>query len=88
MAFSMYYRDSEIAERPFQRAIELDPSYARARRMYASHLRNLGRFDEALAEVRQAQELDPLSAFPRLEEESSSTRHAGTMRRSSSAGGS
>jgi TolB-like protein/DNA-binding SARP family transcriptional activator len=68
MAFSMYYRDSETAERHFQRAIELDPSYARARRMYASHLRNLGRFDEALAEVRQAQELDPLSAFPRLEE--------------------
>jgi TolB-like protein/DNA-binding SARP family transcriptional activator/Flp pilus assembly protein TadD len=68
MALSMYYRNSEAAERHFRRAIELDPSYARARRMYASHLRNLGRFDEALAEVRQAQELDPLSAFPRLEE--------------------
>lgn len=68
MALSMYYRDSETAQQHFRRAIELDPSYARARRMYASHLRNQGRFDEALAEVRQAQELDPLSAYPRLEE--------------------
>jgi TolB-like protein/DNA-binding SARP family transcriptional activator len=68
MAFSMYYRDSEMAERHFRRAIALDSSYARARRMYASHLRNLGHFEEALAEVRQAQDLDPLSAFPRLEE--------------------
>lgn len=67
-AFSMYYWDSGRAEGHFKRAIELDPSYAMARRMYASHLRNLGRFDEALDEVRKAQELDPLSSFPRLEE--------------------
>lgn len=68
LALSMYYWDSAAAERHFRRAIGSDPSYSRARRMYASHLRNHGRFNEALAEVRTAQELDPLSAFPRLEE--------------------
>lgn len=68
MALSMYYHDSQTADAHFRRAIELDPSYARGRRLYASHLRNHGRFEDALTEVRTAQALDPLSAFPRLEE--------------------
>lgn len=68
LVLSMHYWDSASAERHFLRALELDPSYAMARRNYATHLRNLGRFDEALVQARKAQELDPLSVFPRLEE--------------------
>jgi serine/threonine-protein kinase len=68
VVLSMYYRDTQAAERHFRQAIALDPSYARAFQFFAAHLRNLGRLDEALAAVRTAQELDPLSAFPRLEE--------------------
>lgn len=63
-----YYWDSDAAEEHFDRALELDPSSARARRLYAAYLRNLGRFEEALKEIRVAQELDPLFAFSRLEE--------------------
>lgn len=49
------------AEREFQRAIELNPSYATAHHWYALYLRSRGRFDESLAEIRRAQKLDPLS---------------------------
>jgi len=49
------------AEKEFKRAIELNPNYATAHQWYAEHLTKLGRFDEAIAEIRRAQELDPLS---------------------------
>ncbi|HEV2762859.1 MAG TPA: protein kinase [Pyrinomonadaceae bacterium] len=49
------------AEREFQRAIELNPNYPTAHQWYASCLVQMGRFDEALAEIRRAEELDPLS---------------------------
>jgi len=50
------------AEREFQRAIELNPGYATAHHWYARYLWwSLGRPDEALAEFKRAQELDPLS---------------------------
>lgn len=65
---AMHYWDAPAAEAHFERALELDPSYADAHRAYATHLRNLGRFDEALRAVRQAQNLDPLSPLPVLEE--------------------
>ncbi len=45
----------------FQRAIELNPGYATAHHWYAWHLSLLGRFDEAIAEMRKAENLDPLS---------------------------
>jgi len=45
----------------FRRAIELNPRYPTARLWYALHLASMGRFDEALAEMKQAQDLDPLS---------------------------
>jgi TolB-like protein/DNA-binding winged helix-turn-helix (wHTH) protein/Flp pilus assembly protein TadD len=51
------------AERHYQRAIELDPNYATAHHWYAEgYLMPVGRADEAIAEIRKAQELDPLSA--------------------------
>jgi TolB-like protein/Flp pilus assembly protein TadD len=49
------------AEREFQRAIELNPGYATAHQWYAELLSELGRDREALAEIRQAQQLDPVS---------------------------
>ncbi|HEY7727023.1 MAG TPA: protein kinase [Candidatus Eisenbacteria bacterium] len=49
------------AERLYRRAIELSPNYATAHHWYSDYLTSMGRFDEALAEVRRAQDLDPLS---------------------------
>jgi TolB-like protein/Tfp pilus assembly protein PilF len=51
-------------EREFQQAIELSPNYATARHWYAeSVLTPLGRFDEAVVEIRRALRLDPLSVI-------------------------
>jgi TolB-like protein/DNA-binding winged helix-turn-helix (wHTH) protein/Tfp pilus assembly protein PilF len=51
------------AEHHYQRAIELDPNYATAHHWYAEgYLMPVGRTDEAIAEMRKAQALDPLSA--------------------------
>jgi tetratricopeptide (TPR) repeat protein len=49
------------AGRHYRRALALNPSYATARLWYAGFLRDLGEFDAALAQVRTARELDPLS---------------------------
>lgn len=49
------------AEREFQRAIDLDPNYTTAHHWYALHLIGLGRSNEAIAEIKRAQELDPAS---------------------------
>lgn len=67
-ALDGYYWDSTAAETHYRRAIDADPSYARAHRLYAVLLRNHGRFDEALDAARHAQQLDPLSAFSWFEE--------------------
>lgn len=48
------------AESAFKRAIELNPNLAGAHTLYAEYLSQLGRFDEALREIKLAQELDPL----------------------------
>jgi tetratricopeptide (TPR) repeat protein len=49
------------AETDFKRALELNPGYVEAHRMYSAFLSAMGRGEEALAEIRRAQELDPLS---------------------------
>jgi TolB-like protein/Tfp pilus assembly protein PilF len=49
------------AEREFRRAIELNPGYATAHQWYAELLSELGRHEEALSEIKQAQQLDPFS---------------------------
>jgi TolB-like protein/DNA-binding winged helix-turn-helix (wHTH) protein/Flp pilus assembly protein TadD len=51
----------ESAGEEFRRAIELNPGYATAYHWYAWHLSLLGRYEEAIAEMRKAQNLDPLS---------------------------
>jgi len=53
--------DFDSAGKEFQRAIELNPGYATAHHWYAWHLSLLGRYDEAIAEMRKAENLGPLS---------------------------
>jgi len=59
--FDVYDWDWESAEREFRRAIELNPGYATAHHWYAWHLSEMGRNSEAIAEMRKAENLDPLS---------------------------
>jgi TolB-like protein/Flp pilus assembly protein TadD len=49
------------AEKEFRKALELDPNYAEAHHSYSRFLASLGRVEEARAELKRAQELDPLS---------------------------
>ena len=49
------------AEKEFKRALELKSSYVMAHEWYAEYLAALGRHDEALAAIKRAQQLDPLS---------------------------
>jgi len=56
-----YDWDWQGAEEEFQRAIDLNPSYANAHLWYGGFLRSMGRLDEAEAETSRARELDPLS---------------------------
>lgn len=53
--------DWRAAENAYQRAISLKPNYATARQWYGAFLTARGRFEEAAAELKQAQFLDPLS---------------------------
>lgn len=53
--------DREGAERDYQTAIELNPSYANAHYWYAQFLGTLRRWEEGLAEADRALALDPLS---------------------------
>jgi DNA-binding winged helix-turn-helix (wHTH) protein/Tfp pilus assembly protein PilF len=60
-AIAHYDWDWAEAERAYRRALELKPNYATAHQWYAKLLVALERFDEANAEMRQAQNQDPLS---------------------------
>ena len=53
--------DWASAETEFRRAIDLSPGYATAHHWYAWHLSLMGRHGEAIAEMRTARSLDPLS---------------------------
>ena len=53
--------DQSGSEQEFKRAIELNPNYAVAHQWYGVLLRDMGRFNEGLEEIRKAKELDPLS---------------------------
>jgi TolB-like protein/tetratricopeptide (TPR) repeat protein len=60
--FCYYDLDFVRAAREYQRAIELNANYPTAHQWYGSSaLTALGRFDEAIAEVKRAIALDPLS---------------------------
>ncbi len=63
LAFAVLYGDYDpaTADPIFRRARELAPNYAMSYHWHAGALAALGRHDEAIAAVRQALELDPLS---------------------------
>ncbi len=56
-----YDYDFEEAESRFRKAIELSPGLAMTHYWYAGLLSATGRHEEAIASIRRAQELDPLS---------------------------
>lgn len=56
-----YDRDFEQAEREFKRALELSSAYPTAYHWYGALLVTLGRYDDALALMESAVELDPVS---------------------------
>jgi TolB-like protein/DNA-binding winged helix-turn-helix (wHTH) protein/Tfp pilus assembly protein PilF len=56
-----YDWDLDAGGKEFRRAIELSPGYATAHHWYAWHLALLGRYEEAIAEMKQAESVDPLS---------------------------
>ncbi len=63
----LHYRwDFAESARHFAEAIRLSPNYPTAHHWYALHLSSLGRLDEAIAEMRRAEELDPLSLIVRV----------------------
>lgn len=61
LAFAAFYGafDARMAEREFQRAIQLNPSYATAHHWYATFLMSRGRAAEALKQINEAQTLEP-----------------------------
>jgi TolB-like protein/Tfp pilus assembly protein PilF/tRNA A-37 threonylcarbamoyl transferase component Bud32 len=62
----LYDYDYPGAETELRRAIELNPNYAWAHLWYGWLLAQLERFEEAMAEVARAHELDPLSLNIRI----------------------
>jgi tetratricopeptide (TPR) repeat protein len=59
--------DWAAAEREYLRALEINPNLPAANLGYATYLATLGRFDEAIARVKQAYRFDPLALESRNE---------------------
>jgi tetratricopeptide (TPR) repeat protein len=57
----LYDWNWDAAEKEYERAIALDPSYATAHQWYAWHLIETGRYSEGIGELKKAASLDPLS---------------------------
>ena len=55
------YRDWQAAEKEYLRALELNPNSAEAHFAYAHLLSNTAQHEKALAEIKRAREIDPLS---------------------------
>ncbi len=58
---AFYDWDWVEAEKEFRRAIEMTANNASARLWFGRYLATMGRFEESIAELNQAQQLDPLS---------------------------
>lgn len=56
-----YEHDKQRGEKEYQRAIGLKPNYATARQWYSDFLAEEDRPQEAMAEIKRAQQIDPLS---------------------------
>jgi eukaryotic-like serine/threonine-protein kinase len=60
-ALQMFTWDWPVAGREYRRAIELNPGYVTGHAWYGTYLAAMGQHDQAIAEGKRAQELDPLS---------------------------
>jgi len=58
---TIYEWDWKLAESEFKQAIALNENYATAHHWYSAFLLAVKRFDEAIVEIKRAQELDPSS---------------------------
>lgn len=56
-----YDQDFEAAEQEYRRSIQLNPRYATAHQWYGLHLAMMGRGAAAVAELKQALQIDPVS---------------------------
>src|SRR5262249_27185520 len=63
LGYVKYYYDFDWrgAEQEFLRAIKLNPNYPTAHQWYAEYLFYMGRFDESIAQIHVAHQLDPTS---------------------------
>ncbi len=59
--FESYYWDFRRAEKEFILALGLNPSYGRVCKSYGVHLALMGKLDQAVAEIKRAQELNPIA---------------------------
>jgi serine/threonine-protein kinase len=57
----VFDRDWATAESQFQQALRLNPNSSNAHAQYGIFLSRMGRFEEAIRQVKRGQELDPLS---------------------------
>jgi TolB-like protein/DNA-binding winged helix-turn-helix (wHTH) protein/Tfp pilus assembly protein PilF len=60
-SYDVFDWDWNSAGKEYEQAIALNPGYATAHQWYAWHLGEMGRNDDAIAEMRKAEDLDPLS---------------------------
>ena len=58
----IYDRNWSDVDLEFQRAIKCNPRYPTAHRWYAYFLAGMERFDEAIAQIKEAREFDGVSA--------------------------
>lgn len=61
-ATTWYDYDFVVAEREFERSIELNPRYATAHLWFGFYLGMMGRYEEGYTELKRAIRLDPLSS--------------------------
>lgn len=61
LTITFYEWDWMAAERTFRKAIEINPGYALAHLWFGHYFSIVGRFEESFAEIKLAQEFDPLS---------------------------
>lgn len=59
--------DWQGADQEFRRSVELSPNYATAHQWYGEYLLRVGRLEEGVAEMREAQRLDPASPLMNAE---------------------
>jgi eukaryotic-like serine/threonine-protein kinase len=65
LAFANFFLlwDFAAAGQQFHKALELNPNYATARHWYGNYLSDMGKEEDALAELRRALDLDPFSSI-------------------------